>query len=537
MSHPRFPRTVALVVAATLALAACSSGSSGSPEKPKAGPVVVDGVVNLPAVQQRLDAVMKLSSDAQRRELAALDNTFERQLWSESGLEAALGGKPAADAAFDAHGEALTEKARTAGQRPVTFKPAAYVVKSGSPNIGGGLFGGYMAVALLSSSFVSGTNDVKDGEHGSKQVSEDIRVEASRENVSLTMDTTQASDGVTSRMRAQFAVAPCPDAQGQFEATAKVDVSATKTGGTTGQKGTLDVTVKGQVNDDAELESSDSDWRMQWADFANSKGGFVDLSGGFTATKAKNVQVNRAGGKATQDLVNSAAILAPLYALMLSHDLTKAAEQGWKSGRCVRLEATASMGPKGLKPSASPTIKANSRSRVDGTPAGGTVTAKLSAGGAGVSPEGSKVKADATFAYTAPGEKDKSGTVSLEARSKRGVAKSSIDFDTKQGGYVASGGTKVKVSGKVSSLTEPFTVHGTGRGFTVDYSYTPTSASGGTVTYSGAGGGVSMQGKGTYTISGDDPVRTLKQTTTGCTSPVGGCMTQTNIYRLTRDGS
>lgn len=172
-------------------------------------------------------------------------------------------------------------------------------------------------------------------------------------------------------------------------------------------------------------------------------------------------------------------------------------------------------------------------SRIDGGPVGGTVKATLTAGGAAVKPDGSKVKADATFTYTAPDAPDKSGTVSFEARSRRGVAKASIDFDTKRGAYVASGGTRVKVSGTVTDLAARFTLQGKGTGFTVVYSYTPTSSTGGTYTYTGSGSGVSMKGSGSYQITGSDPALTLTQTGKGCVN-VGGCSTTTNVITLTR---
>lgn len=165
-----------------------------------------------------------------------------------------------------------------------------------------------------------------------------------------------------------------------------------------------------------------------------------------------------------------------------------------------------------------------------------TVVETVTAGGAAVKPEGSKVNADATFTYTAPDAPDKTGTVSLEARSRRGVAKANIDFDTKRGAYVASGGTQVKASGTVTDLTAPFALHGKGRGFTVVYSYTPASSTGGTYTYAGSGGGVSMRGSGTYRITGSDPILTLTQTGKGCVN-VGGCSTTTNVITLTRTGT
>lgn len=214
--------------------------------------------------------------------------------------------------------------------------------------------------------------------------------------------------------------------------------------------------------------------------------------------------------------------------------LVSPAEKGWQSGRCVVLEPTATPGPTGLDPAQTSTITAAPRSRIDGGAVGGTVTATLSAGGAAVAPE-SNVPADATFTHTAPDRANASGTVSLEARSRRGVAQASIGFDTEAGVYVATGGGMgVVVSGTVADLAAPFTLTGTGDGFTVKYSYAPSSATGGTLTYSGSGGGFAMSGAGTYTISGSDPdPLTLTQTADGCVD-IGGCRTTTGVITLTR---
>lgn len=533
MSILRVVRPFSLAVAVSLVLSSCGSGTGDKPKD--LGDVVVDGKVNLPALQQVVDTQRARSEEQQEAELARLDSALERRLWTMSGLESALGGKAAADAAFAAHGEAISDKARAVGAAPVEFTPAVFMADSG-PGIGEGMFGGYMVVALGAKGVVSATNDAKDGEHGEAQVSKEVKMSGSRENADLEMNVTHESDGVTSTMSAKVSVNPCPDAKGHFKAEAKIDVSATKTGSNTGQKGTMDVTITGEVDDDANLKSSDAEWRMQWADFANSRGGFVDINGAVGDTKIRDASFSRVGGKPTVELQTSAVVLGTLYALLIKSEVSKAAEQGWQSGRCVTLKPTVSSGPKKLKPGASSTITAAPRSRIDGGPVGGTVKATLSAGGAGVKPDGSKVKADATFVYTAPDAENKTGTVSLEARSRRGVAKASIDFDTKQGAYVASGGTEVKVSGTVEDLALPFSVKGKGAGFTVVYSYTPTSATGGTVSYKGSGAGVTMKGSGTYKITGDDPVLTLKQTVKGCVN-VGGCRTTTNVYSLTRAAS
>ncbi|WP_155389123.1 hypothetical protein [Catellatospora paridis] len=523
---------------AALLLSGCGSGSNGPDDRPaQQGPIVVDGVVDLTALQQLVDTQRARSKEQQEVELARLDNVLERRLWTESGLEAALGGAAAADAAFAAHGKAITGEARAIGEKPIVFRPAVFVAGAADPSIGEGLFGGVLIANIGAEGIVVGSNDLKDGERGSTEWAKGVKVSGSREQMELAVDATHESDGVTTKLVVKAEVSPCPDTNGRVKASAKVDISVTKTGGSTGQKGTLDVAVTGQVDDDAKLESSDAEYRMQWAAFANSKGSFVDVSGGMGSTKFRSVTLDRSGGTPNGSLQSDAVALASVYAMLIKSTLGEAAEKGWQSGRCVALKPTAAPGPKGMKPSATSTINAAPRSRIDGGPVGGTVRAALTAGGAAVTPSDSKVKADATFTYTAPDAPDKSGTVSLEARSKRGVAKASIDFDTKQGAYVASGGLAVKVSGTVPDLAAPFDLQGQGKGFTVVYSYTPTSATGGTYTYRGSGGGVSMAGSGTYQITGSDPVLTLKQNAHGCVNLPGGCARTANVITLTRVGS
>jgi len=145
----------------------------------------------------------------------------------------------------------------------------------------------------------------------------------------------------------------------------------------------------------------------------------------------------------TSQLLDDASSLSALLAVFAGLKLSEAAQMGWESGRCVALQPTVSAGPKGLQPSASVTINAAPRSKIDGTPTGGTVTALLSGGEAGVEPSSTPVPADAEFTYQAPGEKDKTGQVALEARSRRGVGKATIDFDT-------AGSPTVRIAGPVT---------------------------------------------------------------------------------------
>ena len=99
------------------------------------------------------------------------------------------------------------------------------------------------------------------------------------------------------------------------------------------------------------------------------------------------------------------------------------------------------------------------------------------------------------------------------------------------GGQV--GGTTVTFTGTIADLAAPFTLSGTGPGFTVEFSFTPTSADAGSLSYTGSGGGVTLTGSGTYTITGDDPdVLTLNYNAQGCADP-GACRSTSSAITLT----
>ncbi len=349
------------------------------------------------------------------------------------------------------------------------------------------MFGNYMVTSLGAKAIVTSTNDVKPDEPNTR--TESMAQDDGSLQVTMSGSTSEAKleagakitvDGVTGTLKSVITVAPCPDAKGQFTATSKMVASVTTAGGRTGSNLTLEVTVTGQLDDDAKLVSYDTDTRTESADFANSKGQYVDQSVGWTTTGGQmgnyRSKINRTGGAVTEAFVNDQGKWGLLTAMMMQEKLLEAAKEGYESGRCVALDPTTEPSKRtGLKPSASAKIMAAPRSKVDGSPTGGTVTATLS-GDTSVSPAGSKVPADATFDYVAPGEKDKSATVSLEARSKRGVAKADVSFNTKTTAYTASGKAgNITFSGTVADLAEPFTISGSG-GASLTFSYIPATS-------------------------------------------------------------
>jgi len=190
----------------------------------------------------------------------------------------------------------------------------------------------------------------------------------------------------------------------------------------------------------------------------------------------------------------------------------------YESGRCVDLQVRADPGKRtGARPNTAYTLFANPRARLDGRPAGGTVTATLD-GDSTLNPPG-KVRADARFDYANPSKKDQTATVSFEARSRRGVGRATLDFDTKKGAFrVAGGQNDFSVNQVVCSLTEPFDLK-SNVGIVMHMS---GGEGGGSFTVSGKAAGVTWGGSGSYTLAMSGDGGSLKaQGRTTIASPMG----------------
>ena len=112
------------------------------------------------------------------------------------------------------------------------------------------------------------------------------------------------------------------------------------------------------------------------------------------------------------------------------------------------------------------------------------------------------MQADATFTYVAPGEKDKDASVYFESRSKRGIGKSHVAFDTRESqAYTVEGGAdEFHGTGLACGLGSEFTVQGSG----VIVKFTPSGAEGGTYSYTGSMSGFAVWGNGRYTVNYQD---------------------------------
>jgi hypothetical protein len=109
----------------------------------------------------------------------------------------------------------------------------------------------------------------------------------------------------------------------------------------------------------------------------------------------------------------------------------KFAEEKWTNGYCLEI-TTPELGAdtKTVEPGSSTPFTAHVRHKFEGAELPLPVVATLSTGQASVSPSGSRVPAPAAFTYKAADQGGQTASVSLETRSKRGVAKLDLKFTT-----------------------------------------------------------------------------------------------------------
>ena len=402
-----------------------------------------------------------------------------------SGLEQALGGPDATSAAFASHDQFYADLTDAASAPPMLgFRRG----QTDGPSISEGLFGGFMVVALTSEGIVTATND---GSTGTAPVAEGVTVTSTTDSVELKVDVTHESNGLTTKLKTNVKILPCPDVNGDFTVEATVEVSAAAGGKQ--QNGKLDVKVTGQLNDNAELATSSSDIRLKRD--ALGMGAFVDSSLSYATDGTASTKLNDFNWFTTKpEDFTSNTQLAAIFGLMVKQYLLDAAEQGYTSGRCVEIGYGVSPGTTGLTPGSAATITARPRGKQDGVPTGGTVQALLSAGARSVDPSGTPVPVDAEFEYGAPDEPDKTGTVSLESRSKRGIGRVDINFDTNQAAsyQVVGGLDDWQTDTAVCDISKPFVLTGI---LTMNFS-------GGLAgTYEYSGGPFGAAGTGVYEIS------------------------------------
>jgi hypothetical protein len=515
-------RALSLLLCLALAATGCGGddetggGPAGDPPSALVPSALVTGTtVDAEAAEQLLTEFDALDDATQELRAADADLELERATWAISGLDEAVGTERA-DEVFDSVNAGVRVDLAAIGAQLGGIEAFGAGAPSRLDELseaqGASLFGAVM-ISSLGADAAAG---LVDGVHtGSGTTPEGVTMSATKDTGTLSMQVTKTIDGVEVSIGTTVKIAPCPDANGKALAEGSMNASASKGG--VGHQFSYAAKVEIQVGDDAEIASTTESFTAEQGDVSGGKEQYVAVS----VDSEGNHDVTQTRGDLpanyTQQAVNGAMIMSRL----LASRLVRAAEERWKSGRCVKLEPTVSEGPSGVRPGASITITAAPRSAIDGGPVGGTVTARLSAGAAGVEPSGTKVKADATFTYTAPPEAQQTGEVALEARSKRGVAKASVRFDTYPLSFVAEGGGgDFRGSGVICDLREPFTISGSG----LTLSFTPTDRAGGSYTISGKAGGAAWSGGGQYKIRLNSAANAGKLRTRGLntiTTPLG----------------
>lgn len=324
---------------------------------------------------------------------------------------------------------------------------------------------------------------------------------------------------VTTQMSGRIDGTDCPNAEGQVPITAKLRIGG-ESGGT-GYTQDVEAFIRTSVDDEANTTTTTIDFVQGTREVL--KGDDIYVETGFTGTfrdgkyEESNWRLIRHSQSAGADVPKSQAIAAGGQELARSVALTilAMAERKWQNGGCVAIEAKS---PGNVEPSSVTEIPVSVKHKFDGSSVPSKVRVEL-AGETSVSP----MQIDQTpgkLSYTAPAEKNKSATIKLEARSKRGRAKLDLNATTGGNAYSISGSIdEASMSGTTCDSSQPFSIGGT-----LSFQFTPTSPTTGTYRYSGP---YSAKGSGPYVINDDG---SMKLDGTGCIMG-GGCATYSHVWR------
>ena len=518
-----------------LSLASCTQGDGGQ--------ATTAPVESRTPTKAQLDKFVAEGPEPSLQALRPLDYWLHYRLMQATGVEEALGGEAQAVAALKALAEDYERQARGTQAHVPKMIPAAFTgegMSSGFLGLGMGAFGGFMTGGLLSG-MVAGASDDKlaelakegpiqlGGKEGGAQVTIGSDGSISQE---YTYDG-KIDDGLTGKIKMKMKMEACPDAQGKITVVSDIDSSVRVTGkeGTGGYVHSRFVYER-WLDDDAQLmqgpDGSSSRMDLKMGGYENYASQHVDISAGWSRGGRETFENRGEQGfsifrpdevQRTQQLMQGAQLIQTLFAEMM---LRGSGKQGpWESGRCVELKPTSTPAKrKGAKPSTHYEVEAAPRAKSDGAPAGGTVTATLS-GGSSLLPASGKVPADARYAYTGPAQKDEAATITFEARSKRGVGRATLEFDTKETHayritvFPGCSG----VSGKdICDLSKPFSIQGVGcgGGVTSGMTFTPSGNAAGKMDWKTGVGAISAGFSGTYTVEEGEEVGYLHTTLTGC---------------------
>jgi hypothetical protein len=442
------------------------------------------------------------------RDASKLELWLHYKLMQANGMEAALGGEPQAVAALTAISAAFERSVIAAGADMARLIPAAFDgsgLDAGVMGVGYGMVGGMIPGVLsggLSDEAVAAAvhrGPIQDGAN---------RAEITQGGMDLAMEQKVAENGLTGTVKTRIHLDACPDADGRLVVTIDSEsrMSARGMGGSVKTSFRLErwLDDNARLSDDRAIDFTSE---MSGAGVKGNKMSRVDHIGGSRDGKVTGEVVRDEGlsifnleeVKHSTDLRDTTMRLMNLVAEAMLRGMGDTAP--WESGRCVDLKVRSDPARRtGARPNTAYTLYAEPRSKLDGLPARGTVTATLE-GGSTLNPTG-KVKADARYDYANPDKKNQTAGIAFEARSKRGVGRASLAFDTKEGGaYRIVAGPHAFTA---CDITKPFSHSEAAPGGKVTLSFTPADSRNGTMIWRFEGGGGVVKSSYSYTLSGPE---------------------------------
>lgn len=546
-------RPLPALIVVSLLLAAC--GKAPDKDSPQQAAPAESAANHVPTRAQ-MQAFLAEGPDPTLRKVAVADYWLHYKLMQGSGMAQALGGEAQAIAALQALGDAYERKLRGAEADMPKLVPAAFTgegMASGYIGMSMAGFAGLMMNAVAGSA-VSSMSDERlselaakgplkfDGKGGSAEIQ--VGQDGS---ISQSMEYEVNESGLNGKVAIKTQMTACPDREGRVEVAMEVD-SRMSVSSKPGTGGSLHSSFKYErfLDDDARLMPGDDgaaiNARIKMTGSENFESQSVDITFGrarggetiFEKHGERGLSIFRPDEvEHTRRLLEASAVMQALIAEIMLRGIGQANGAPWESGRCVKLDVTSSPSKRrGIRPNTAFDLEARPRATADGRPAGGTVTAVLR-GGASLQPASGKVAADARYGYAGPDKKNEEASIAFEARSKRGVGRATLEFDTKAvRAYAAEGGLdEFHGTGTICDLGQPFTINGSGNTVT----FTPSSERGGSYAYQGNMSGVGVSGSGTYTATADEHGGTITATGNGCVqTPMGTrCSDGTEQYTLT----
>jgi hypothetical protein len=274
------------------------------------------------AMQDRIDA------EARAVDLALADAT---------GMTEALGGRAATQAAFDELYVDLERMGRAFAPPtgPARGRPGS---SPGGFKVGGGWTAALTATFTTPIATQAALAATSDGP--AKGSTSELSISGDIGHVELSWDMIKDSGSVTGGVKVKIVMNPCPDADGVV--TAEIDVKSSATGGGVGGIVHATASLKGQVNDDAELVSTEIDSEMETTEFTTSGtsashtvgtlSGTVNADGSSAGTPEVDITEAQSTGQ-----IDARSVVAQMALVVYgtANTVMDAAKKAWQGGRCV----------------------------------------------------------------------------------------------------------------------------------------------------------------------------------------------------------